>query len=626
MISANLQRFLKIVAVAAVALSLSRFVFFLNDYDTFITTGWKDLSIAFLHGIRFDLVTIAYGFVPLWLWMLLIPNKWPKAFNFIFLAILGLATFSNSIDTEFFRFTAKRMTSDIFRFIFLSNDVYNIGVEILLSFWYLVVSWVIINSISFVLVIRKGAILPDSINNSRVVPRIVMILLVILMMRGGVQRYPLSVHHASSFGNPANAVLVLNSPFTYIKSLGAKPLLEEKFMTPEAAKAVFDPVLRPTINEWYGIHEGKNVVILIVESLSKEYCGSINGKTKGYTPFLDSLGGAGLFLTNAYANGYRSITGIPAILSSLPTMMYEPIVTSGFITNDIQGLPEYLAPLGYSSYFFHGGNPGTMGFESYCNTAGFEHYFDREDYPDQQHYDGQWGIYDHQFLRYTVDRLSQAKEPFVASAFTLSSHHPYAIPEEFQNRFPKGELDIHESIGYADHSLRLFFEHAKKQLWYQNTLFVITTDHTSLTEGGFYRHYAGKLSIPIVFYAPSDTTLVGRYDHVAAQVDIVPSALHLLGYDKPVVSFGRSIFNQNSPHQSIMFAKHQYQIIKDDVMLRFNGKANTTMYDLRVDSLLESNLYGTHSALADSMETVLKAYVQQFADKMYSNRMATLDE
>lgn len=625
---AILSRFLKIVALAAVVMTASRLVFLINDPQSFLPTGWNNIALAFLHGVRFDLVTIAYGFIPLWVWLLIFPKKLPKAFNWAFLLILGLATFANAIDTEFFKFTAKRMTSDIFRFIFMSDDVFHIGVEILLSFWYLVASWCIINGFAYWVVIRKHWISTDPHKNNRfvLIQIPIVIGLVVLMMRGGVQKYPLGIHHSLKFGDPANSTLVLNSPFTFIKTLGKEPLIRPNYMNLSDAKQIFDPVVVLPRDSAFGRNKGQNVVIIMVESLGKEYIGSLNNLNSGYTPFLDSLANEGLILTNAFANGHRSIDGIPATLSSLPTMMYEPLGTSSFGTNVHNGLADLVQDMGYSTAFFHGGNEGTMGFESFSRAAGFQEYYDRKDYPDQSHYDGQWGIYDHYFLNYAVEKISEFKGPFLSTIFTLSSHHPYAIPKQFVDRFPKGELDIHESIGYADHSLRLFFKNARSKPWYNNTLFVITADHTSLTQGGYYQNYAGKLSIPILFYSAQDEAVMGKFDPVSAQVDIMPSILHLLGYEKPFISFGRSIFDRKAPNLCVTFTKHQYQIMKDDKLLRFDGTNSTSLFDLKNDSLMQNDLKSVDSRTADSLSLLLKSYIQQYSERMYNNRMTDIDD
>ena len=111
------------------------------------------------------------------------------------------------------------------------------------------------------------------------------------------------------------------------------------------------------------IFKHKNVVIIILESFSKEYVGYYNNG-KGYTPFLDSLINYSLVMERAYANGIKSIEALPSIVSSIPTLMNNPFITSIYATNKYYSLPLLLKREGYSTSFFHGGNRGTMGFYS----------------------------------------------------------------------------------------------------------------------------------------------------------------------------------------------------------------------------------------------------------------------
>ena len=360
---------------------------------------------------------------------------------------------------------------------------------------------------------------------------------------------------------------------------------------------------------------------MIVESLSKEYVGHLNNKASGYTPFLDSLAQQAITCTDAYANGHRSIDGIPAIISSIPSLMYEPYITSSFGANGLASLATSLGEKGYTSSFYHGGHNGTMGFNSYCKTARINRYVGLDQYPKQSHYDGAWGIYDHYFLKFTASEMDKQQKPFFATIFTLSSHHPYSIPQEFQGRFPKGPLPIHESLGYVDHSMDMFLKRAKTTDWYENTLFVITADHTSLSEGGYFRTYSGMLSLPIIFFAPGDSTFIGRIDRTASQVDIYPSVLHLLGYDEEILSFGNDLFNTEEKNFSVSFTRNSYQLISNGMVLRFNGQELTEVYDATTDSLQQKNLIDHPLARVDSLENILKSYIQQFSERAYSNTL-----
>ena len=363
-----------------------------------------------------------------------------------------------------------------------------------------------------------------------------------------------------------------------------------------------------------------NVVVIIVESLGKEYMGAMNHHT-GYTPFLDSLCRHSTVFTNAYANGKRSIEGIPCIVSSIPALMDEPFITSTYNGNKVTSIANVLAKKGYRNYFFHGGTNGTMGFDNFSKLAGYDAYFGRKEYNNDADYDGNWGIYDEPFLQYTVKKLSESQQPFEATVFTISSHHPYLVPEKYKGRFRKGSLPIHESIGYADFSLKKFFESASHTSWYQNTLFVITGDHTAISEVPFYQTRVGMYSLPIIFYQPADS-LVGMNDVTTSQIDILPGILDYLHYDQPYFSFGASMFDTSANHSAVNYLNGTYQIIEGNYALAMDTANIQGLYQFKADTLLTVNLMDSIPGIRNNMAKKLKAIVQNYNDALINNKMS----
>ena len=189
-----------------------------------------------------------------------------------------------------------------------------------------------------------------------------------------------------------------------------------------------------------------------------------------------------------------------------------------------------------------------MGFSAFMQQAGFDSYVGMTEYGNKSDFDGHWGIWDEPFLQYMAQEIGQLKEPFLASVFTLSSHHPYKIPAEYEGVFPEGHIPIHQGVGYSDNALRNFFATASQQDWYDNTLFVITADHAVDGHLAEYKTAQGAFSIPVMFYAPG-TNLVGRNDTtVVQQTDLMPTVLFMLGVEDEFVAFGNNMFDAASPH------------------------------------------------------------------------------
>lgn len=621
------RRLLVAIAIALVALTLSRFAFLLNSISVYASVPITELMHACVIGIRFDLVAAAYGLSP-FLLIGMISGGDVRIGRFrigrvMFLFSLSLMTLLNFIDAEFYKFTDRRSTSDLFEFVFISNDVWNILPNLIRDFWHLLVEWILLSWLTIFVYDRSVAADADTRWFRRPAEwalRLLLVALVVLAMRGGTQRIPLMIQDAGTDADPHLALLILNTPFTVFKTLGKEKLPTPDFITEEEADALWQPVQTLPRDSAFGQLKGHNVVVIIMESVGCDYMRSQNRRGEGYTPFLDSLLAEGSFFRQGFADGHRSIEGIPAVLSSTPTWMFDPFITSPFSVNAYQSLATATEEMGYATAFYHGGNNGTMGFDTYCRQAGFDRYVGRNEYPDAAHYDGTWGIYDHHFLRFMAHDLNaHAGKPFMASVFTLSSHHPYSVPEEYADGVTSGPLPIHRAISYADRALRDFFIEAEKQPWFGNTLFVITSDHTSVSTDPRFKTSVGSLRVPILFYHPR-MKLRADAERVAQQTDIMPSVLHLLGYEGEVLAFGSSVFGPGTG-DAVSFLSGAHQIIADDRVLRFDGEKAVSLHDFKADTLLRDNILDREPQRAAALEQRLKAWCYQYSVALNRNRM-----
>jgi phosphoglycerol transferase MdoB-like AlkP superfamily enzyme len=142
-----------------------------------------------------------------------------------------------------------------------------------------------------------------------------------------------------------------------------------------------------------------------------------------------------------------------------------------------------------------------MGFLGFGNILGYNHYYGKTEYNNDEDFDGVWGIWDEPFFQFFSKTLTTKKQPFMATLFSVSSHEPYKVPEKYKNKFPKGTVNIHESIGYTDYALKQFFATAKKQPWYNNTIFVFVADHCNMIAYDEYKKEFNKHTCYIVLYS-----------------------------------------------------------------------------------------------------------------------------
>ncbi len=516
------------------------------------------------------------------------------------------------------------MQFDAFRFLNgdKGTEFYKLLPTFLLQYWYLIFLYIII-VYSIIKVYHKTSYVKIAAKNSiknYVVASFSFILCIgisIIAMRGGLQLKPLSIINATEVVEVKNTAAVLNTSFSIINTFKRKRLSTLNYVKPELLDACFNGMHNPNTNE---IFNKQNVVIIIVESLSNHYLGYFNRDAK--TPFLDSLFSQSLVFANGFANATESIQGIPAILTSIPSWQEEAFIYSPYATNKTSSLASLLKPEGYQSSFFHGGKNGTMGFDAFIKAAAFDNYYGKDEYNNNQDYDGNWGIWDEPFLQFTANTLAQSKQPFISAVFTLNTHHPFTIPEKYKNKFQQKGHPILSCVQYTDYSLARFFEKVKTMDWFKNTLFVLTADHAS---PNFYSNNIPLLelnyNIPIVFYKP-DNSLKGSSSIIANQIDILPSILDLLHYPTAYFSIGNSLFNKNCTPFSINYNAGIYQYIDSLYCYQFNGKNGIGLYQWKIDSSLNKNLITSNQdSLLKNIDLNLKKKIQVFNNSMEGNSM-----
>jgi phosphoglycerol transferase MdoB-like AlkP superfamily enzyme len=445
------------------------------------------------------------------------------------------------------------------------------------------------------------------------------LLLSVIAIRGGIQAGPpISQITAANMVGTANVALATNTPFTIYRTIGKSYIREKPYFSAEALAERISPVHE--LDPARGPFDSKNVVIIVMESLSREYLARPVGN-EGLTPFLDALIARGLFFTQAYANAKRSQDAIPSILASIPSLMENAYISSVYSSNNLESLASTLAQKGYHTSFFHGGQTGTMGFNYFCGAAGVQEYYGMAEYPDKNNFDGDWGIFDEPFFQFFAQKLDNTPQPFFALFFTLTSHHPYPLPEKYKPVFKEGKHPIFKTIQYADHALEKFFETAEKMAWYKDTLFVITADHTMYGQSPFYKSDLGKYAIPLLFFSPGDARLQGKDDVIVQQLDIMPTVLDYLNYDRPFFSLGESVFDASRKGFSISYNAGIYQYIQGRHLLHFDGEKSLALYDFENDRLQENNLIDSDAGVLEEIEDNCKAFIQTYNHALLNNKM-----
>ena len=623
---------------------LSRVAFFAENWSTFAPYMSWPLFKSMLHGsLVFDTSALLY-INSLYLVLMLLPlhlkerTGFHRGLKWLFVITNAIGVAMNLMDSVYFQYTGRRSTVSVFTEFANEGNITSILLTEFVNHWYLVLAFAVLVFLLWHCYTRPRLDVYRFGHHyyiSQLIALLVMIPLAIVGIRGSVTAgtRPITISNANQFVNrPVEASVVLNTPFSMIRSIGKKAFVTPDYMPREQMESVYTPVhLHPVTDNLS--HKGKNVVILIVESMGKEYIGSLNpslddGRYKGYMPFVDSLVAKSLTFEYSYANGRVSMDAMPSILSGLP-MMVEPFFLTPASLNDVDGISSILGREGYSTAFFHGGHNISMGFSAYAHSIGYQRYYGLDEYCQSPKYggmddwDGKWAIWDEPFLQFTLDNIEGIKQPFLATVFTASSHHPFNVPEQYRDSLrDEGGSPIHKCVRYTDLALRRFFERASREPWYKNTVFVLVADHTNQSTHDVYKTDLGLYSIPIIFYTPDGTlTPLHEASTIAQQTDITPTLLHLLGYNKPYLAFGDDLLSV-SPEQSWAFSYNAgvYQLVKGDLMLQFDGNRTTAVYRFKTDPLLKENIVNRLPE-QQQMELLLKAIIQQYMSRMNENRL-----
>lgn len=626
------------LALVMALYSIERVAFYLFNTSYFPEMTLSRMTKMMWGGLRFDLSATLYS-NSLFILLMIIPftfrfsSLYQKILFWVFIVINSIAFAINTADFIYYRFTLRRTTVSVFGQFKNEDNLGRLSVQFLWDYWYALLFWIFIATILF-LVFRKIKFNGPQVANKTAyyISGVLALLLSVYLFVGGARggfrssTRPITLSNAAAYAQVPNDVnIVLNTPFALMRT--AKANVIEKvnyFSSDQELDEVFTPLRVPKDTAAF---QPKNVVILILESFSKEFVGAYNkgldgGRYQGYTPFLDSLIGVSHAYQYSLANGRKSIDAMPSVISSIPSIEV-PYVLSHFSGNKVNSLASLLKEKNYYTAFFHGAPNGSMGFDAFANLAGFDNYFGKTEYNNDADYDGIWGIWDEPFLQYFAKEMSTFKQPFYTTLFTVSSHHPYNLPEGYENKFKKGPHPVHQTIGYTDYALRQFFKSASGMPWFKNTLFVITADHASAEINvPEYNTAWGYFSIPVFFYRP-DENGGGLKSEIIQQIDIMPTLLGQLHYNKPYVAFGRDIFNDRSRPFAFNYLNNLYQIFRGDYLLQFDGKNVTSLYQFKEDKFLKNNLVDQLPDTVQSMSRSLKAFIQQYNNRMVENNLTS---
>lgn len=622
------------ILLAYIFYTIARLLFFFYNRNLIQIDGVTDIVSMCYHGLTFDTASILYLNL-LFILFSILPvriNHTKKYQIFLFYLyfipnLFGYAT--NFIDFIYYRFNFGRSTIAALDSLKHESNKLLLLTNFLLHYWHVFVLFFVVSYV-WIYLYKKVSVQNEPSHKgityfgTSVFGFLVIATLIIGGIRGDFKKStrPINLIDASrDVKNVSQADVVLNTPFALIRTLFSNNFKRMNFVDETTINTLVQPIKQYKNNP----KSKPNVVIFILESNAKEYFGSFNKNTKipnykGYTPFVDSLAQHSLIFTNAYANGYKSIHAMSSVLAGIPSFK-DAFTSSPYPKQKTESLVSTLKSEGYTTSFFHGAPNGSMGFLGYANILGFDHYYGKNEYNNDDDFDGVWGIWDEPFFQYFNTTISKEKQPFMATLFSVTSHEPYQVPEKYKGKFPKGDVNIHQCIGYTDFALQQFFASAKKQPWFKNTIFVFVGDHGNTIFYDEYKKEMNKNVVAMMIYKPN-SNLISESTTYAQQIDLYPTILDLIGYEKPFRSWGRSLVGDKQIQPFVIrYSSNLYQFMSGNYICTFDGNKVIGFY-AKNDKDLKHNLVAKRNSEMNQIELKCKAYLQDYMARVMDKKLA----
>ena len=397
--------------------------------------------------------------------------------------------------------------------------------------------------------------------------------------------------------------LGLNPVFTLIKSCSERSSQSMSFMDEQKAVTIASQFLHTSTDFTKVILSDKealkaNVVIVMMESMSSFYMGEYGGPN--LTPFLDSLKNQAYFFPNFYSSGIHTYNGLFSTLYGYPAPINKnPLLN---LEKKYIGLPTLLKDRGYSTLFFTTHDDQFDNVGGFMKYNGFQQIISEKDYPANRSL-STWGVPDDYMFEYALPILSRQKKPFLSLFLTTTNHPPYLLPPYYKS---KASSKQYATVEYTDWSVKQFLTQAKKQAWFNNTIFVFLGDH-GINLGHTYDMPLSYHHVPLIVYSPLFKEAQIN-NCLAGQIDVFPTLMGMLNISYTNQSMGIDLLKEN--RQSIFFTADDKVgcLNKDYYFIHRTVSGKETMY--RYDKLLIDDYSKSNSIVFDSLKTYAYSMLQ----------------
>lgn len=556
--------------IALILFFLTRVYLYLSYLDYFSNLTFFESIASFFMGTRVDIAVIFTFTAPLFL-ALALPFKFAshKIYRGFFGVLLGTIIasiiFFNIGDILYFGFVNRHLSNEL---SLIGNDV---GILFDMAKEYFLLQSIVGAFLFLGIVCIYYKIFTSDIKNQDVYTKqwiylILIIIIAFLGIRGKITGISFGTSDAFATNKVSSGNLALNGMFCFYRGGNKSNINHSALELKEAVKNVKEALASDKIkyiNPEYPMmrsytntkKEKYNVVIVMIESFSAKYLDSLSHNDFKVTPTLDKMAKDGILYTNFYANGQRSQEGITSIYTGLTQVVGYENFGEGLELYNPSFLGKIAHKNGYNTIAMQSSDRGSFRVDKLSELAGFEDYYGAKDFPHKGEEVGKphFGAWDGDMFRFLSSKLHTIKEPFISFSFTATTHAPYHSPGKKWEKYPHGantEQGYLNTMFYVDSQIDEFMKKAKKEPWFNRTVFIFTADHVGHAELSELikkdtdeeKHLLPDFRVPLVIYAPK-IFKPQTSDLVASHNDIMSSIIDLLGWNSAFSSIGQSLFD-----------------------------------------------------------------------------------
>lgn len=572
--------------VMMVMFSVLRLALLVYNREMILDTPVSTFLEAFVNGLRFDLRLVVYLCIPLVLALFSARAMAARGFFRLWLTIASsIALFLGLMEMDFYREFHQRLNGLVFQYV--KED----PKTVMSMLWYgfpvvrYLLAWVIgtvILTLAFKGADRatrpRGPFSGGSVSSRQVAPWytrlavfVVCLLICVVAARGTLRQGP-PMRWGDVYTTDSNFAnqLGLNGTLSLIAAAKARMgedrdnIWKATLPQEQAQKVVRDMLLMPddklvdadiaAVRRDYLPPADKtlpikNVVVILMESMAGHSVGAL-GAPGNITPYLDQLSKEGLLFDRFFSNGTHTHQGMFATMACFPNLPgFEYLMQTPEGSHKLSGLPQLLSARNYDDVYVYNGDFAWDNQSGFFSNQGMTNFVGRNDFVNPVFSDPTWGVSDQDMFDRGLQELKAREngKPFYALLQTLSNHTPYALPTPLpvERVTDRGSLNEHlTAMRYSDWALGQFFEKARKEKYFNETLFVIVGDHGFGNERQITEMDLGRFNVPMLMIAPGIQQKFGTRDHtVGTQIDIVPTIMGRLGGEVRHQCWGRDLLN-----------------------------------------------------------------------------------